>query len=52
MSEPSAAWTSIERLGTEEALAAVDVGAEADALLLDREDRPVPLPCRRRGCGP
>ena len=38
MSEPSAAWTSIDVSGAHEALRAVDVGAKAHALLLDRED--------------
>ena len=39
MSEPSAAWTSIEVSGPMKRSRAVDVGAEAHALLLDREDR-------------
>ena len=43
MSEPSAAWISIEVSGPHEALLAVEVGAEAHPLLLDRDDHRLAL---------
>jgi hypothetical protein len=43
MSEPSACLDGHRRLRAHEALRAVDVGAEADAVLLDAEDRAEPL---------
>ena len=49
MSEPSAAWTSIEVSGPMNFARAVEVGAERHALLLDREDRAGALAAARLG---